>query len=48
MRYAFDLEVERRHVGEEARVDERIGVSACLGTICGSAVEEVSDGESGL
>jgi hypothetical protein len=39
---AFDLEVERRHVGEEALVYEVVGVSACLCAISGRTVKNRS------
>lgn len=48
VRYAFDLEVERRHVVEEARVYEVVGVSACLCAISGRPVEEASDSAHSL
>lgn len=48
MRYVFDLEAERRHVVEEARVYRVVGVSASLRVIGGRMVEEASNGTHGL
>jgi hypothetical protein len=48
VRYAFDLEVERRHVVEEARVHEVVGVSTRLRAMPGRTIEEARDGAHGL
>jgi hypothetical protein len=44
----FDLEMEGRHVVEEARVHEVVGVIARLRAVSGRAAEEASDGPHGL
>jgi hypothetical protein len=36
----FDLEMERRHVGIEAGLDEFVRVGTGFGTMLGGAVEE--------
>jgi hypothetical protein len=43
VRHTFDPEVERRHVVEEARVHEVVGVSARLRAMSGHTVKEASD-----
>jgi hypothetical protein len=40
MRQGFDLEMERRHVGVEAGVDEIVRVGAGFGAMLGGAAED--------
>ena len=43
--YAFDLEVEGRHIVEETSVDEVIWIDAFLRAVGVCFVEEVSNGD---
>lgn len=48
MRQGFDLEVKRRHVGDQSRMHEVGWVGARLGAVLRGALKEARDGPNGL